>query len=199
MFVLKLKKKSKSKRTPWNKGRKIGWKLPLSLTQIRSVRTRLKAARQRRELALFNLAVDSNLKARDIVRLRVCDIARGSHILSRAAIAQLKSKRAIQFEINAETRSSVAAWIAHAGLKSNQHLFPSRLSESPHLSTRQYARLVRSWVKSIGLNPRAYGTQSLQRTRAALIYRRTKSVLAAQLFVGHTRLRTTARFLGLEL
>jgi site-specific recombinase XerC len=152
-----------------------------------------------RELALFNLAVDSNLNACDIVQLRVCDIAKGRHILSRATIAQLESQRAIQFEVADETRDSVAAWIAHEKLKSDQYLFPSRLSESPHLSTRQYARLVASWVRSIGLDPSVYGTQSLRRTKAALIYRRTKSLLAAQLFLGHTRLRSTARFLGIEV
>jgi len=177
----------------------IGRKLPLSLKQIRSIRIRLKSARQMRELALFNLAVDSNLSACDIVQLRVCDIARGRHILSRATVAQLEAQGAMRFEITDETRDSVAAWIVHQELESDQYLFPSRLSESPHLSTRQYARLVASWVRSIGLDPGVYGTQSLRRTKAALIYRRTKSLLAAQLFLGHTRLRSTARFLGIEI
>ena len=196
---MKRKRKPASKRAPWNKGKRIGRKLPLSLKQIRSIRIRLKSARQMRELALFNLAIDGNLSAGDIVQLRVCDIAKGRHILSRATIAQLESQRAMQFEITDETRDSVAAWIAHGKLKPDQYLFPSRLSESPHLSTRQYARLVASWVRSIGLDPRVYGTQSLRRTKAALIYRRTKSLLAAQLFLGHTRLRSTARFLGIEV
>ena len=196
---MKRKRKPASKRAPWNKGKTIGRKLPLSLKQIRSIRIRLKSARQMRELALFNLAIDGNLSAGDIVQLRVCDIAKGRHILSRATIAQLESQRAMQFEITDETRDSVAAWIAHGKLKPDQYLFPSRLSESPHLSTRQYARLVASWVRSIGLDPRVYGTQSLRRTKAALIYRRTKSLLAAQLFLGHTRLRSTARFLGIEV
>jgi site-specific recombinase XerC len=151
-----------------------------------------------RELALFNLAIDSNLSASDIIELRVRDIAKGRHILSRSTMAQLESRRSIQFEITDETRGSVAAWIAHKKLKASQYLFPSRLSESPHLSTRQYARLVASWVRSIGLDPRVYGTQSLRRTKAVFIYRRTKSLLAAQLFLGHTRLRSTARFLGIE-
>ena len=196
---MKHKRQSGSKRAPWNKGKTIGRKLPLSPKQIRSIRSRLKSAPRMRELALFNLAIDSNLRAGDILQLRVRDIAKGSRILSRATTAQLESRRAIRFETNDETRDSVAAWIAHEKLKSGQYLFPSRLSESPHLSPRQYARLVASWVRSIGLNTRAYGTRSLQRTKAALIYRRTKSLLAAQLFLGHTRLSTTARFLGIEV
>ena len=195
---MKRKRKSRSTRAPWNKGKVIGRKLPLSLKQIRSIRSRLKSARQMRELALFNLAVDSNLSACDIVQLRVGDVARGRHILSRATIAQLASQRAIRFEISDETRDSVAAWIAHEELKAGQYLFPSRLSESPHLSTRQYARLVASWVESIGLDPGVYGTQSLRRTKPALIYEQTENLVVAQLLLGHSRLRSTARFFGIE-
>jgi site-specific recombinase XerC len=159
---------------------------------------RLKSAQRTRELALLNLAIDSSLSSVDIVQLRVRDIAKGGRVLSRATVMPLESQRPIQFEIAGETRKSVAAWIARAQLKSNQYLFPSRLSESPHVSPRQYARLVVSWVRSIGLNSRAYGTQSLRRTKPALIYRRTKNLLAAQLLLGHSRLRSTARFLGIK-
>lgn len=190
--------KSRGKRAPWNKGKQVGRKLPLSLKQIRSIRSRLKSARRTRELALFSLAIDSSLNALDIVQLRVCDIAKGRRILSRATIAQLESQRPIRFEITEETRNSVAEWIAYEKLTSDQYLFPSRLSASPHVSVRQYARLVESWVSSIGLDPSLYGTQSLRRTKPALIYRQTRSLLAAQLLLGHTRLRSTARFFGIE-
>lgn len=199
MSVLKRKKKPRSKRAPWNKGKQVGRKLPLSLKQIRSIRSRLKSAQQMRELALFNLAIDSSLSAPDIVQLRVRNIAKGRRILSRTTITPLESQRPIRFEITAETRDAVAAWIAREKLKPGQYLFPSRLSESPHLSTRQYARLIASWVQSIGLDPRVYSTQSLRRTKPALIYRRTKSLLAAQLLLGHARLRSTARFLGIAV
>lgn len=196
--MLKRKRKPRNKRGPWNKGRQVGRKLPFSLKQIRSIRIRLKAARRMRDLALFNLAIDSSLNAIDIVQLRVCDIAKGRRILSRATIMPLESQRPIQFEITAETRDSVAAWIAREKLKPAEYLFPSRLHASPYLSARQYGRLVDSWVSSIGLDPRGYGTQSLRRTKPALIYRQTRSLLAAQLLLGHSRLRSTARFLGIE-
>jgi integrase len=176
----------------------FGRKLPLSLKQIRSIRIRLKAARRMRDLALFNLAIDSSLNAIDVVQLRVCDIARGRRILSRVTITPVESQRPSQFEITAETRNSVAAWIAQEKLKPAEYLFPSRLHASPYLSVRQYARLVESWVSSIGLDPNDYGTQSLRRTKPALIYRQTKSLLAAQLLLGHSRLRSTARFFGSE-
>jgi integrase len=194
---LKRKKKSRSKSAPWNKGIQVGHKLPLNLTQIRSIRIRLKAIERMRELALFNLAIDSSLSAIDLVQLRVRDIARGRRVLSRATITQIETQRLIQFEISAETRHAVAPWIAHKKLKPNQYLFPTRLRASPHVSARQYARLVDSWVSAIGLDPSDYGTQSLRRTKPALIYRKTKSLAAAQSLLRHSRLRSTARFFGL--
>lgn len=197
--MLKQKGKSRSKTTAWNKGKMVGQKLPLSPKQVRSIRIRLKSAGQMRELALFNLAIDSSLNACDVVQLRVGDVAKGRRILAKASITQFASQRSIQFEITDETRDSVAVWIESAKLKSDQYLFPSRLSESPHLSTRQYARLVSSWVESIGLDPGVYGTQSLRRTKPALIFLRTRNLLAIQSRLGHTSVKSTARFLGIEV
>jgi integrase len=195
-FVLKAKRKRKGKQTPWNKGKQVGRKLPLNLKEIRAIRARLKSAP--RDLALFNLAIDSSLSAADLVQLRVRDIVKGRQLLSRATVRQLKTKRAVQFEMSDETRHAVTAWIAHKKLKPNQFLFPSRLSESPHLSIRQYARALASWVSSIGLDPSAYGTNSMRRTKATLLYRRTKDLQAAQSLLGHTKLSSTALFLGID-
>ena len=195
---MKRKKKSSGKGAPWNKGKQVGRKLALGLKQIQSIRSRLKSAQKMRDLALFNLAIDSSLNAIDVVQLRVRDIAKGRRILSRATITPVESQRPSQFEISAQTRHSVAAWIAQEKLKPAQYLFPSRLHASPYLSARQYGRLVESWVSSIGLDPSDYGTQSLRRTKPALIYRQTKSLLAAQLLLGHSRLRSTARFFGIK-
>ena len=105
-----------------------------------------------RDLALFNLAIDSKLRGCDLVALRVHDVVQGSHIASRAIVMQKKTQRPVQFEITEQTRDVVAAWIAAAHLKPEQFLFPSRVSASPHLSTRQYSRIVGSWVNSIGLD-----------------------------------------------
>jgi len=195
---LKTKTKSKGKRIPWNKGKLIGRKLPLTLKEIRAIRSRLRSVQQTRDLVLFNLAIDSNLRACDLIQLRVRDISKGRHVASRVTIMQFQTNRPVQFEIADETRESVAAWIAQEKLKPEHHLFPSRMSESPHISTRQYARIVASWVSLIGLDPGVYGTQSLRRTKPMLIYRRTKSLEAAQLLLGHTKLRNTGRFLGIE-
>src|SRR5256885_4869185 len=149
--------------TPWNKGKLLGQKPPLKLKEIWAIRIRLQLDHRTRELPLFNLAIDSKLRGCDLVGLR--DVVQGSHVAAGAIVMQKKTQRPVQFEITEQTRDAVAAWITDAHLKSDQFLFPSRLSESPHLSTRQYSRIVEPWVASIGLDPAAYGTHSLRRTK----------------------------------
>ena len=184
---------------PWNKGKLVGQKAPLRLKEIWAIRIRLQLGERVRELALFNLAVDSKLRSCDLVNLRVKDVTRGEHLAPRAIVMQQKTGRPVQFEITEQTRESVAAWISHARLRAEDFLFPSRLRGSPHLSTRQYARIVGAWVREIGLNPAAYGTHTLRRTKAALIYRRTKNLRAVQLLLGHSKLESTVRYLGIEV
>ena len=128
------------RREPWNKGKLVGQKAPLKLRDIWAIRVRLELSDRKRELALFNLALDSKLRACDLVQLRVRDVAHGDRIAARAIVMQQKTQRPVQFEITEPTRQSVFAWIRHAALKPENYLFPSRLRLSPHLSTRQYAR-----------------------------------------------------------
>jgi integrase len=118
---------------------------------------------------------------------------------SRAIVLQQKTQRPVQFEITEPTRDAVGAWITHAGLTAEDSLFPSRVRKSPHLSTRQYARIVDSWVEQLGLDRADYGTHTLRRTKATLIYRRTKNLRAVQLLLGHTKLESTVRYLGIEV
>ncbi|MFZ2169883.1 MAG: tyrosine-type recombinase/integrase [Methylococcaceae bacterium] len=188
-----------SHQVPWNKGKLIGQKSPLKLKEIWEIRIRLQMGKNTRELALFNLAIDSKLRGCDLVTLRICDVAQSNRVSSRAIIMQQKTHRPVQFEITEQTRDSLEAWINQAKLKSDQYLFPSRIHSSPHLSTRQYARIVEHWVKSIGLDPAAYGTHTMRRTKATLIYRRTKNLRAVQLLLGHTKLESTVRYLGIEV
>ena len=156
---------------PWNKGKLIGQKSPLKLKDIWAIRFHLQQGRCIRDLALFNLAIDSKLRGCDLVDLRLRDISHGNQIMSRAIVMQQKTKRPVQFEITEQTREAVTAWIAKANLNSEQYLFPSRLSKSPHITTRPYARIVHRWVESIGLDPADYGTHTMRRTKATLIYR----------------------------
>jgi len=187
------------RRDPWNKGKLVGQKAPLRLKEIWAIRIRLQLGKRIRELAMFNLAVDSKLRSCDLVKLRVRDITHGDRVAARAIIVQQKTQRPVQFEITEQTREAVAGWIRHAGLRPEDFLFPSRVRTSPYLSTRLYARIVRGWIREIGLDAAAYGTHTLRRTKASLIYRRTKNLRAVQLLLGHTKLESTVRYLGIEV
>lgn len=184
---------------PWNKGKLTGQKAPLRLNEIYAIRVRLQLSRRTRDLALFNLAIDSKLRACDLLNLRVMDVMHGSQLASRAIVMQKKTKRPVQFEITEQTRMSLADWIEQAALRNGEFLFPSRIRSSPHLTTRQYARIVHQWVREIGLDDSSYGTHTMRRTKAALIYRRTRNLRAVQLLLGHTKIESTVRYLGVEL
>ena len=148
---------------------------------------------------MFNLAIDSKLRSCDLVRLKVSDVMHGGQVVSRAMVVQHKTQQPVRFELTKQTRDAVGAWIDQAGLEPADYLFPSRVATSPHLSTRQYARLVKGWASMIGRNPKEYGTHSLRRTKATLVYRRTKNLRAVQLLLGHTKLESNVRFLGIEV
>jgi len=184
---------------PWNKGKLVGQKAPLRLRDIWAIRVRLQIAEKSRDLALFNLAIDSKLRACDLTKLRVRDVAHGEHLSSRAIVMQQKTHHPVQFEITEQTRMALEAWMHQAHLRSEDCLFPSWLHGSAHLSTRQYARIVKAWVTAISLDPALYGTHTLRRTKASLIYRRTKNLRAVQLLLGHTKLESTVRYLGIEV
>ncbi|NMZ57268.1 tyrosine-type recombinase/integrase [Pseudomonas nitroreducens] len=190
---------TKKAHEPWNKGKLVGQKAPLRLRDIWAIRVRLEIANKDRDLALFNLAIDSKLRACDLTKLRVRDIAHGDHVSTRAIVMQQKTQRPVQFEITAQTRAAVEAWILAARRRNDDFLFPSRAQHSAHISTRQYARIVKAWVTTIGLDPTLYGTHTLRRTKASLIYRRTKNLRAVQLLLGHTKLESTVRYLGIEV
>jgi len=190
---------NKQNKSPWDKGKLVGQKAPLKLREIWAIRIHLQIEEKYRELALFNLAIDSKLRACDLLKLRVSDVSQGGRIACRAAVVQQKTQRSVQFEITEQTRKAVTDWIQFANLGFSDYLFPSRIIRSPHLSTRQYARIVESWVASIGLDPAAYGTHSMRRTKASLVYRRTKNIRAVQLLLGHTKLESTVRYLGIEV
>ena len=187
------------RRDPWNKGKLVGKKSPLKLKEIWAIRIRLQLASRIRDLALFNLAIDSKLRACDLVKLRVRDVSHGDRVSARTSVMQQKTQRPVQFEITEPTRDALTSWISHAALKSENYLFPTRLHGSPHLSIRQYARIVDGWARSAGLDPAAYGTHTLRRTKASLIYRRTKNLRAVQLLLGHTKMESTVRYLGIEV
>lgn len=184
---------------PWNKGRLIGQKRPLKPKEVWTIRVRLQLEHCSRDLALFNLAIDSKLRGCDLVRLRVNDVCIGGAIRDRATVIQRKTGRPVQFEITEQTRTAIRDWLVDGALGSGHFLFPSRLLDRPHISTRQYARTVHRWVERAGLDSSAYGTHSMRRTKAAQIYKKTGNLRAVQLLLGHTKLESTVRYLGIEV
>lgn len=189
----------KPKRKAWNRGRLIGQKRPLLPKQVWAIRARLELAGNIRDLALFNLAIDSKLRGCDLVKLRVADLVVGDRVRERVTIVQSKTIKPVQFEVSENTRETIAGWVERPEMRECRFLFPSRFHASPHISTRQYARLVRDWVTAIGLDPSGYGTHSLRRTKASEIYRKTGNLRAVQLLLGHTKVDSTVRYLGVEL
>jgi integrase len=188
-----------SHRAPWNKGRLIGQKRPLKPKEVWAIRVRLQLEERRRDLALFNLALDSKLRGCDLVRLQVNDVCVGGRVRDRATVIQRKTGRPVQFEITEQTRAAIRDWVANSVPGNGQYLFPSRFHDQPHISTRQYARIVHRWVERAGLDSSAYGTHSMRRTKAAQIYKKTGNLRAVQLLLGHTKLESAVRYLGIEV
>jgi integrase len=189
----------RSPRRAWNSGRIIGPKPPLKPKHVWAIRQQLKNAGRTRDLALFDCGIDAKLRGCDLVRLRVSEVAPGGSLRQRATVIQQKTGRPVPFEITDSTRDALAGWLAIRGRRADDWLFPSRSRPGDHISTRQYARLVEQWVGMIGLEQRAYGTHSLRRTKVALVYKKTGNLRACQLLLGHRKLESTVRYLGIEL
>jgi integrase len=183
---------------PWNKGKLTGPKPPLRPKHVWAIRTRLQIVGRTRDLALFNLAIDSKLRGCDLVSLKVEDVAPHGYAIDRATIRQRKTGRPVKFEITEQTRQAIDDHVANLRSVSGEYLFQGRRQDS-HLTTRQYARLLSKWLSLIGLDPALFGTHSLRRTKPTLIYRKTGNLRAVQLLLGHTKIESTVRYLGIEV
>lgn len=190
---------AKQPHIPWNKGKITGPKPALQPKHVWAIRTHLQLAGRIRDLALFNLALDSKLRGCDVVALQVADVAPHGYTLDRATVRQKKTGRPVKFEITENTRESVDRYLKESGKKPSEFLFSGR-GQPPHpLTTRQYARLLGNWIEQIGLDPSLFGTHSLRRTKATLIYRRTGNLRAVQILLGHSKIESTVRYLGVEV
>ncbi len=186
-------------RRPWNAGSMVGAKRPLKPRDVWAIRFYLDEHRRLRDRALFDLAIDSKLRGCDIVKMKIGDIAVGGAIRNRATVLQQKTKRPVQFEIMTEARQTLLTWLNRRGGSVEDFIFPSRVNYMGHLSTRQYARLVDEWVSAVGLNVHEYGTHSLRRTKASLIYKATGNLRAIQILLGHSNIENTVRYLGVDV
>jgi integrase len=188
-----------SRRIPWNKGKLTGAKPPLRPKHVWSIRTKLQMADRKRDLALFNLAIDSKLRGCDVVALRVEDVAPHGYTIDRATVRQRKTGRPVRFELTELTRQALDDYLRIANRKRGDFLFAAQRKPNQALSIRQYARLVGDWINGIGLDRCLFGTHSLRRTKPTLIYRRTGNLRAVQLLLGHTKIESTVRYLGIEV
>ena len=186
-------------KVPWNKGKMIGSKPRLRIKNVWSIRTKLQVDGRLRDLAMFNLAIDSKLRGCDVVTLRVEDIAPHGTALDRATVRQRKTGHPIRFDLTEQTREAIDAYMKATEKRPGDYLFPSRRFPGRPLTTRQYSRLVSGWIAGIGLDASFYGTHSLRRTKATLIYRRTGNLRAVQLLLGHRKIESTVRYLGIEV
>ncbi|WP_137787762.1 tyrosine-type recombinase/integrase [Sphingomonas sp. 3P27F8] len=186
-------------RPAWNAGKTVGTKRPLTQKQIWAVRFFLEREGRLRDRALFDLAIDSKLRGCDLVKIRIGELVSGAEIRTRAIVIQQKTGRPVQFELTADVRSSLLTWFERRGGTVDDYAFPSRVDHSGHLSTRQYARLVDEWVTAIGLRRAEYGTHSMRRTKASMIYKATGNLRAIQILLGHTKIENTVRYLGVDI
>jgi len=187
------------RRTPWNKGKLTGAKPPLRPKHVWSIRTKLHVEGRTRDLAMLNLAIDSKLRGCDVVALKVEDVAPRGYSVDRATVRQKKTGQPVRFELTEQTREAVDDYLKVSAKKPGEFMFTGRRGPGQSMTTRQYARLVSEWIASIGLDPRLFGTHSLRRTKATLIYRRTGNLRAVQLLLGHTQIESTVRYLGIEV
>lgn len=183
----------------WNAGRKIGPKRALKQKEVWAIRFWLEQEGRVRDRALFDVAVDSKLRGCDLVRLKIGDLVSGNDLRCRALVIQRKTGRPVQFEILEAARTSLLKWLERRGGTVEDYAFPSRVDHSQHLSTRQYGRLVDEWVTAIGLKAGDFGTHSLRRTKAAMIYKQTGNLRAVQILLGHAKIESTVRYLGVDI
>ena len=187
------------RRVPWNKGKLTGAKPPLRPKHVWAIRTKLQIEDRTRDLAMFNLAIDSKLRGCDVVAIRVEDVAAGGYTADRATIRQKKTGWPVRFELSEQTRQAIDNYLKAANKRPGEFLFTGRRGPETSITTRQYARLVSEWIASVGLEPKLFGTHSLRRTKPTLIYRRTGNLRAVQLLLGHTKIESTVRYLGIEV
>lgn len=186
-------------RRAWNAGRIVGAKRALKPQQVWAIRFWLDRESRLRDRALFDFAIDSKLRGCDVVKVRIGELVSGGRVRTRATVVQQKTGRLVQFELLEPARTTILARLERRGGALDDYAFPSRIDHSAHLSTRQYARLVDEWVGGIGLRPEDYGTHSLRRTKASIIYKATGNLRAVQILLGHTKIESTVRYLGVDV
>ena len=185
-------------RPAWNKGRIVGQKRPLLPKHVWAIRVRLEIANNHRDLALLNLAIDSKLRGCDLVKLKVADVFVAGQVKERTSITQSKTQKPVRFDITDGTRNSLVCWMNEPAMIGPEFLWPGRFHERLHISTRQYSRLVRNWVTSIGLEPNAFGTHSMREPKFPKFTKRQVICVRFSFYLATQRWTTQLDILALK-
>lgn len=176
-----------------------GVKRPFKLEEVWRIRTRIEIQNNLMQLALLNLAIDSKLRSCDLLSLKVRDVATHDQVFERVQLTQKKTGIEVQFEITPRTQQSISRWVQEVKLQPSDYLFRSLRRSNQPISYSYYRSIIRSWAEQSGLDSDLYGTHSMRRTKATLVYARTKNIRAVQLLLGHTKIDNTIRYLGIEI
>lgn len=186
-------------REPWNKGKLIGPKPPLRPKHVWAIRTQTAVGTRDARSGVVQSGDRQQARGCDVVSVRVEDVAPRGLTLDRGTVRQKKTGRPVKFELTEQSREAIDAYLKATRRVPGQYLFPGRAGEEGHLTARQFSRLLKQWLTAVGLDPALYGTHSLRRTKAALVYKRTGDLRAVQLLLGHTKIESTVRYLGIEV
>ena len=188
-----------TQKKPFNKGKIMGRKPPLTPDQVSVIRSILGSKGNLRDIALFAVAIDSSLRGSDLVALNVSDVLSGGEVLERVTLEQSKTQSRVSFTMRDATRAALKKWIDAADKAYGDPLFTSlKGNRGERLKVDTYRRLVKDWVSYAHLDPARYGSHSLRRTRVAHIYKKTANLRAVQVLLGHKNIETTTRYLGIE-
>jgi len=195
-----VKKKTKAKHSPWNKGREVGQRAPLSLSEVTRIKKLLakRGDAGLRDLALFSTAIDTMLHAQDLLELTVKDVRmRNRTMRDTLELTTANSGQSVQCVLSKTTMKALEKWIKQSAKKPNDYLFTGRLGGGlKPMSARQFNRLVKAWTEGIGLDMSLYGIESLRRTRSIYILNKTGNMEAVRIMLGHAGIRATAQYLS---
>jgi integrase len=195
-------KKRARKRQAWNKGLVVGKRDGFTPDQVKRIRSLLadRGVPGLRDLALFSTAIDTMLHGQDLLPLVVGDVqSRNGSIRQVVEVTRARGMPPVRCALSKASARALEKWITASGKKRTDYLFPGRGVGGRHpMGARQLSRLLKLWVIAAGLDPEDYSVESLRRTKALHILRGTGDLQTVRALLGHARIESTARYLGLK-
>ena len=199
--------KTKRKK-PWNKGKTVGGKTPLKPDEVQAIRVVLAGGKwPMRDRVLFAVGIDSCLRGHDLVRLTVADLMLAGEPRERVTLKPSKTKATsgedVTFRLQPDTRELLVRYVTEERLLQTDYLFgrtkPQAGTPRTPMTERAYAMRVDRWVAAIGLPVELYGTHSIRKVLPTHVYKNTGDIRTCQLMLGHSNVRTTQTYLGIEM